>query len=437
MKSSYGSYLQERNGWYQFLFTVPKNQKARFGGKAQIRKSLNTQDRRQALIRLGPLVEQYTAMCEPTGSGILTFDSVKERAAALGFDYRAAQAFQTINLQESIATLSAAFTARDLIATPTATERAAIGGAVEVPALLMSKLYARFKEVDPGRVVNLTPEKTRKAWRRYEQKIEDFIAVMGDQDCLKLTKKTVLEYRNKLIVRIQNGDFKSAAANEYFEKVRTAWRKVIEFDYGDLNVPDPFDKVDGIDFKDGGKKEEFTEEEVVAIRRVLDESQDVEPELRSLMLMSQNTGCGADELVYMAPEDIVLDDEIPHLKIRPNIHRKKLKNGHRPRYIPLLGVAFEEAKKYPNGFTKYCTPSGPNKVSEDSAVYIKQVAPTKSFGCYRHRIATLMRNNEDIKDQFQDAVMGHGSTGMTGYYGSKPWLEKLAKALKTSLPENA
>lgn len=416
---------------------MPLSQRARFGGKAQIRKSLKTRDRAVAMVRVGPFIQQYQAMCAPTETG-LTYDSAKESAAILGFDLITAENLQAMNLQESIVKMSPAAVARGLIAHPTPIERAAIGGAIEIPTLPASKLFERFKIADPGRVKNKTPEKARKAWKRYETKINGFVKIMGDLDCLKITKKTVLEYRNELINRVNDDEFKSAAANEYLEKFRTAWRKVIAYEYGELNLPDPFDKVEGIDFKDGGKKEDFTEEEVVAIRRLLETSNTVDPELKALMLISQNTGCGADELVYMTPDDIVLDHECPHLKIRPNANRKELKNGHRPRNMPLIGVALQQAKLFPNGFPRYCTPSGPNKVSEHSAVIIKKVAKDKSFGSYRHRIATLMRNNENIKDQFQDAIMGHGNSGkMTGYYGSKPWLEKLANALKSSLPEDA
>ncbi|WEX76641.1 hypothetical protein PYH37_004961 [Sinorhizobium numidicum] len=406
MARPYGNYLQERKGWYQFRFTIPKDQRARFGGKEQIRKSLETRDKRQALIKIGPLVEQYTAMFRASDTGELTIDRVKDTAGYLGFTYHPAQAFQTAAIHESIAMLSQALTARELVAKPNVIERAAFGGAVEIPALPVSKLYARFKEIDPGRVKpGKSPEKARKAWKRYETKINEFVKVMGDLDCLKLTRKTILEYRIKLIERVHHGEFKSAAANEFLEKIRTAWRKVIDHDYEELNLTDPFDKVEGIDFKDGGKRVDFTEAEVKEIRLKL-EASDVNDELKALMLIAQNTGAGADELVYMTAEDIVLDHGVPHIKLRPNIHRTELKNGNRPRNIPLIGAALEAARRHPNGFPRYCKPYGPDYVSEESATIIKQVCPDKSFGSYRHRIVTLMRNS-DCKDQFQNAVMGH------------------------------
>ncbi len=435
MKSSYGSYLQQRdNGRFYFLFTVPQSQRERFGGKAQIRKSLKTRDRGVAMVRVGPLIQQYQAMRDTSETG-LTYDGMKETARTHGFGYHPAQDVQAATIQDSIAMLSQVLTTRDLIAKPNPTERAAMGGAIEVPPFPVSKLFDRFKEINPGLVVNKTPSKEAKAWQRYKSKIDGFIKMMGDLDCLTFTKKLINEYRNKLILRVKKGDFLSAAANEYLEKIRTAWRKVIEFDYADLNLIDPFDKVEGIDFGDAKKREDFTNEETAKIRSLL-ETSDVDPELKALMLIAQNTGCGADELVYMTPDDFALDHEIPHLKLRPNIHRKELKNHHRPRNLPLIGVALEQARLHPNGFPKYCTPNGPNDVSEHSAVYIKKVAPTKSFTSYRHRIVTLLRNS-DCKDQFQDAICGHATTGITGYYGGPVWLTKVKKALTEALPEDA
>ncbi|MDW9768585.1 DUF6538 domain-containing protein [Sinorhizobium meliloti] len=434
MARQYGSYLQERDGWYQFLFTIPKEQRARFGGKRQIRKSLGTKDRRQAIIKLSPLVEQYTMLTQAVDAGELTFERAKEAAGHLGFTYRPSQDFQPMEVQDKAAAYSAMLSALKVVAEPNFIESAAITGAVEIPELPVSKLYTRFKEVDPGRVKNKTPEKARKAWKRYETKINEFVKVMGDLDCLKLTRRTVKEYRNKLIERVHNGEFKSAAANEHLEKIRTAWRVVMDHDYEDLNLTDPFDKVEGIDFKDGGKREDFTEEEARQIRSRL-EAPDVNEELKALFLIAQNTGCTADELVYMTPDDIVLDHEVPHIKIRPNANRAELKNGHRPRNVPLIGVALEAARKHPNGFPRYCKPYGPDYVSEEAATIIKPVCD-KSFYSYRHRIVTLMRNS-DCKDQFQNAIMGHATTGMTGYYGGPVWLKKLEEALRNALPEDA
>ena len=431
MTRNYGTYLQERDGWYQFLFTIPKDQRSRFGGKRQIRKSLGTKDRRQAAIKVGPYIERYTAMIEAPQSGTLSFEAVTTAAEYLEFNYRPAQDFSRLDVQETVAALSQLLSAREMIASPTSIERAAFGGAVEVPALPVSKLFARFKEVDPGRVVNKTPEKERRAWMRYEGKINRFVEIMGDLDCLTLTRKTVREYRLKLIEMVKAGKFKSSAADEHLEKLRTAWRVVIDHDYEHLNLEDPFNKVEGINFDDGQKREEFTQQEVIQIRALLDRPE-VDDQLRAIMLIAQNTGAGADELVYLTPEDIVLEHEVPHIKLRPNIHRAALKNKHRIRNIPLVGVALDEARKHPNGFPKYCTPEGPKDVGDDASEIIKQVAPTKSFGSYRHTMATLLKNT-DCKDQHENAIRGHCMTGMSGYYGSAPWLNTLKDALEKAL----
>ena len=431
MTRNYGTYLQERNGWFQFLFTVPKDQRRRFGGKRQIRKSLGTKDRRQAIIKAGPYIKQCLAMLEAPGTGAISFETLTTAAEYLEFNYRPAQDYAKLGVQETVAALSKILTAREMIAEPTPIERAALRGAVDIPALPVSKLYARFKEVDPDRVVNKTPEKERLAWMRYESKIKGFVDMMGDHDCLTLTRKMIKDYRVMLIERVKAGDFKSHAANEYLQILRIAWRVVIDHDYDHLGLPDPFEKVNGINMDDAKKREQFTTDEVLAIRELLDDS-GVNPELRAIMLIAQNTGCSADELVFVTPDDIVLEHEIPHIKLRPNIHRASLKNKFRIRDVPLVGVAFDEARKFPNGFPTYCTPDGPTSVSAESREIVKKVAPTKSMYCYRHWLGTLLRNS-DCKDQYQDAILGHRTKGMTGYYGGAVSLENRKRALEAVL----
>jgi len=52
------------------------------------------------------------------------------------------------------------------------------------------------------------------------------------------------------------------------------------------------------------------------------------------------TGCRPSELANLITENIVLNDEVPHIKIRPQNDRQ-LKSKASIREIPLLGVAHE------------------------------------------------------------------------------------------------
>ncbi|PND19844.1 hypothetical protein CN934_21050 [Ensifer sp. MMN_5] len=192
MTRNYGDYLQVRNGIYQYLFTTPKDQLARFGGKRQFRGTLGTRDRKEALIKIGPLIEQHMKMFQANDAGELTYERTKEAAEYLGFSYRPAQEVRATGIEERVEMLAPIFDALNLVQKPNANEKAAIVGAVEVPALTFKQAFGRFKELSPEKVKGKNPVETKRFWRRYEKIVEDFIEEMGDRDVLKLTKSDAM-----------------------------------------------------------------------------------------------------------------------------------------------------------------------------------------------------------------------------------------------------
>ena len=64
------------------------------------------------------------------------------------------------------------------------------------------------------------------------------------------------------------------------------------------------------------------------------------------------TGCRPSELANLLPENIVLDHEVPHIRIRAR-EDMQLKSKSSIRDIPLVGVSLEAFKKSLNGFPHY------------------------------------------------------------------------------------
>jgi integrase len=64
------------------------------------------------------------------------------------------------------------------------------------------------------------------------------------------------------------------------------------------------------------------------------------------------TGCRPSELANITPENICLNSDVPHIKIRATPNRQ-LKSGASKRDIPLVGVALEAMRNSPNGFPHY------------------------------------------------------------------------------------
>jgi len=64
------------------------------------------------------------------------------------------------------------------------------------------------------------------------------------------------------------------------------------------------------------------------------------------------TGCRPSEIANLRKEHIILDADVPHLKIRPTVNRK-LKSKSASRDIPLLDVSLEAMRQRPNDFQRY------------------------------------------------------------------------------------
>jgi integrase len=64
------------------------------------------------------------------------------------------------------------------------------------------------------------------------------------------------------------------------------------------------------------------------------------------------TGCRPSEIANLHPQNIVLDSDTPHIRIREAADRE-LKSNASSRDIPLVGVSLAAMKRAPNGFPHY------------------------------------------------------------------------------------
>lgn len=61
------------------------------------------------------------------------------------------------------------------------------------------------------------------------------------------------------------------------------------------------------------------------------------------------TGCRPSEIANIRPENIILDRDVPHIRIKA-IEKRQLKTASSLRDTPLVGVSLEAFRRAPNGF---------------------------------------------------------------------------------------
>lgn len=428
-------YVRLRNNIYYVVIPIPLHQRLRFGGKHQIWKSLKTRDKTQAFIKAGPVIDHYTRLFDndnqPDNTADLSFELLKEIAARLGIQYRPVNEIVSAPLQESVATMFERLQPLELIKKPRQSEIAALAGVADVPEMTFRQAFVRFKELYRHKVKDKNPVETKRYWRRKEKAVDDFIEAMGEKDVLKLTKSDVKAYRRIVKDRLDNGEFKSDAANKKLDWLRIILDTVFEEEYEDKE--NPFKDVKKFtDYDDDEARPPFTIDEVNLVRKKRETSGMTE-EAKALILIGECTGANARELVWMMSQDIHLDAPVPYIQIRPNELRDRVKKGGmRHRDIPLVGDALKAMQKFPNGFTRFHNDQGPTQINSAMSDFFSKTTPGKGFSSYRHTMADWLRNS-GCNDTMKDSILGHRTKGHSMHYGAGYELENKKAALENAL----
>ena len=104
-----------------------------------------------------------------------------------------------------------------------------------------------------------------------------------------------------------------------------------------LQILNPFEGL-GIagEGEDGSKRIPFTGEELGIISAAC---RNLDDDIRQIIALQMDTGCRVAEVVGLRVEDVVLDQPIPHVRIRPWGKVRTLKTAASERDVPLVGTA--------------------------------------------------------------------------------------------------
>ena len=119
------------------------------------------------------------------------------------------------------------------------------------------------------------------------------------------------------------------------------------------------------------------------------------------------TGCRPSEIANLKPENICLEADIPHIRIRPTANRE-LKSAASSRDIPLVGVSLEAMKRAPNGFKRYHDRGNSLSAALLKAFHSRDLMPTEKHRIYSFRHAFEKRMQEAGLDYgLRCTLMGH------------------------------
>ena len=189
----------------------------------------------------------------------------------------------------------------------------------------------------------------KKSWRKVKLRaVNNFIAVVGDLPIEQITREHAREFYNWwagcLIPQGNQKALTTNSANRDLGNVRKLYRQYWEFE-GEEMRENPFRNLsfakhklkDIPHFEDDCIRSKFLK---LSIFKGLN------AEAILLVYTMIETGCRPSEIANLVAENIVLDDDVPHIRIRPQNDRQ-LKSKASVREVPLVGVSLMAMKHAP------------------------------------------------------------------------------------------
>ena len=267
-------------------------------------------------------------------------------------------------------------------------------------------LYLRLKGVNK--------DKTFK--RGAERNIQSVIDVLGDRPLDDYSSSDAAMYRDYLLKKGLN----TASVKRNFSTIRSIINLTIQ-EHG-FDCRNAFSKVYLPELDDVKQRRPIPIEN---IRQIQKDCVSYNDEARWLVSLISDTGMRLSEAAGLHLDDIKLDDEVPHIDLKPHPWRR-LKTKGSQRQIPLVGASLWAAQRIksntnnsPYAFTRYTSGKGTNANSASAALnkWLKSRVPD---GCvihsFRHSLRDRLRAVQCPLDMI-DQIGGWSTASVGQGYG--------------------
>lgn len=402
-------YLTVRHGVWHFLRRVPaeyahldKRGNVKLSTKVKVAADRKGTKASQVAARMNATLEAYwrgLAEENATEAKRQYLDAVR-LARSLGLDYQTPSAWATASIEDVLARIETVV-ANGLINNPPM--RKAAFGAIEKPPIMLSLLYDEYEITQKLTLSKMSPDQLRKWKAAKKRAVEILIERIGDKALHQLTRDNALAYADWWEERVISEGIGAGTANKNISHIGGMIRAVNK--RLKLGLDDVFAGTRISGGRDGQRAPfsvDFIRKTILA-DHALDELND---EARDAVYIIMETGARPSEIVNLTAQRILLDAEIPYVRIQAE--GRLLKTDHSERDIPLVGVALEAMKRHPDGFPRYF-----DKGSSLSATLMKHFTKHKLLPSDKHKIYSFRHSFKDrlksveAPEELIDEMMGH------------------------------
>lgn len=286
--------------------------------------------------------------------------------------------------------------------------RAALLGGEQRPVILISQLFEKFEAHVAAGLQDMSEEQRRK-WRNPKRRAAaNLVEVIGDKAITEITHSDALEFADWWTDRVIDEEMHPDTANKdmgHLDRmvfaINRKFRLGIEsrlftglrVEGGQDNVRPPYDP-------------DYVRKRIL-VPGALD---GLNTEARAVFWLILGTGLRPSEAVNLAKTTIHLKHNIPHVQVRPDGRRMKTSQSRRD--VPLVGVALDIMREWPEGFPTYRDKSA--RLSATINKYLKEndlrQGGDRSVYSLRHMFKDQLINQK-AEDSLIDSLMGHKEIG--------------------------
>ncbi len=321
---------------------------------------------------------------EQTKLAVRRYEAAKRRAMAKGFMYTPnADLLEYPDITELVSRIQTL----PVSSLPQQVEAEAVLGLTPKPSITLSQAFDVFYEQIAVSELLGKSDAQKKSWRKVKLRaVNNFIKLNGDLGMGEITREHARAFYNWWAKRLQpRGNRKpltSNIANRDIGNIRKLYRQYWEYE-GEEDRDNPFRN---LSFGEHGLKDipHFGDDWVRSRFLNPDIFKGLNTEAILLVYAMIETGCRPSELANLLEENIILDHEVPHIRIRPTEHRQ-LKSKSSVRNIPLVGVSLMAMENAPQGFPHYRDKGNLLSASLMKAFRTRQLFPTENHRIYSFR----------------------------------------------------
>ncbi len=436
-------YLQQKRGIWYYHRKVPKALRDVDGRAPLVRISLETRSIGEAR----PRRDAYEAADNQLWGAMLVgddqvrarkiYEATVRRAEAMGFDYRPAAELAELpigDLVERTRTIAAAGR--------TVEQQAALLGGETPPPLVLTAVYELYVDEIATAELRTKSLQQRRKWINVKKRsVERFVEVVGDIEMNRISREHALKFwrywQQRIAPKEGRATHTPSSGNRELGSLRTIYAEYFAH-IGQMDRVNPFA---GLSFAEKAKQKklrppfptDWIRTKILqpgALDRLNDQA-------RAIVLATIEVGARPSETCNLTSEQIRINAPVPHLAFEerddPDDPRE-LKSAASIRVVPLVGVALEVFKRFPNGFPRYREKE--ESLSQLVNKYLRNngLAPTPRHTLYglRHSMEDRMKE-AGIGDDLRRILLGHRiDREEYGIGGSLEWRQK--ELAKVALP---